>query len=102
MTFRVSISPSALSDIEEVIVWIKEYSPERADAWYTALLEAIFSLEQFPARCSFAPENKDIEGEIRQLLYKRHRIVFSIAENEVRIFRVRHSSQDKLSLEDFI
>ncbi|HXG64083.1 MAG TPA: type II toxin-antitoxin system RelE/ParE family toxin [Blastocatellia bacterium] len=104
MAYRVDISPSALQDAEDAYLWIKRQSPSRAGAWYEGLLEAIFSLENMPARCPLAPESEDIGIAIRQLLYGKkgsmYRILFTIGYDEatgedvVRIFRIRHSATE--------
>jgi len=83
MKFRVSISPSALTDAESAYLWIQERDPEMAEKWFDGLMEAIDSLESFPARCPVAAESEDVGIEIRQLLYGkskrfRYRILFSI------------------------
>jgi plasmid stabilization system protein ParE len=105
MAYRVDISPSALQDAEDAYLWIKQRSPSRAGAWYEGLLEAIYGLERMPARCSVAPESKDVGIMIRQLLYgkkaRTYRILFAIGhdsstdEDVVRIFRIRHSARLK-------
>lgn len=68
MAYRVDISLPALADAEEIYLWLKEHSPDRAGDWYEGLLAAIFSLENYPERCPVAPESADIGKEIRQLL----------------------------------
>jgi plasmid stabilization system protein ParE len=105
MAYRVDISPSALQDAEDAYLWIKRRAPSRAAAWYEGLLEAVFGLEQMPARCPVAPESKDLGMTIRQLLYGKtgsgYRILFAIAyddstgEDVVRILRIRHSARLK-------
>lgn len=97
MVFRVEISPSALADAEEAFLWIQQESPSKADEWYNGLVDAILSLENFPNRCPLAPESEDIGREIRQLLYKRHRILFGVTGDVVQVFRIRHTARDKLS-----
>ncbi|MGE0133308.1 MAG: type II toxin-antitoxin system RelE/ParE family toxin [Blastocatellales bacterium] len=103
MAYRVDISLPALADAEESYLWIKYQSPETAGDWYEGLLQAIFSLENFPLRCPIAPESDFVGREVRQLLYGKrpriHRILFGIEEDSetgedvVRIFRIWHSSR---------
>ncbi len=110
MAYRVDISPSALQDAEDAYLWIKEHDPGRAGVWYEGLLEAIYGLENLPARCSLAPESEDIGIAIRQLLYGKkgrvYRVLFAIGHDEttgedvVRIFRIRHSARLKLTPEE--
>ncbi len=110
MAYRVDISPSALQDAEDAYFWIKQRSPDSAGEWYEGLLEKIFSLENFPTRCTLAPESADIGMEIRQLLYGKkgqaYRILFGISFDEsagediVRIYRVRHSARKSITMDE--
>ncbi|MBI3895653.1 MAG: type II toxin-antitoxin system RelE/ParE family toxin [Acidobacteria bacterium] len=47
----------------------------------------IFTLESFPRRCSIGREQEYFEEELRQLIFKSHRIIFQI-EEKARIVRV--------------
>jgi len=110
MAYRVDISPSALQDAEDAYLWIKRRAPSRAAAWYEGLLEAVYGLEEMPARCPTAPESKDLGITIRQLLYGKkgsvYRILFAIGhddstgEDVVRIFRIQHSARLKATPEE--
>lgn len=110
MAFRVDIAPSALQDAEDAYLWIKAHAPSTAGDWYEGLLEAIFSLENFPLRCPLAPESQDIGKEIRQLLYgkrrRSYRILFGLSRDEttgdevVRIYRIRHHAQRRATAGD--
>jgi len=107
MTYRVDISLPALQDAESAFLWIRDFNLESAKSWYKGLLETIFSLEQFPARCPVAPESKFLGREIKQLLYgtgrRSYRIFFEIRESEkvVRVYRIWHSSRNWLTKEEF-
>lgn len=106
MQYRVDISPSALRDAEKSYLRFREQSPEKAVKWYKGLIEAIYSLENSPARCSIAPETRAFVIEIRQLLYGKNRQQFRIlfglsidsktGEDVVLIYRIRHSAQKYL------
>ena len=100
MVFRVEISPSALQDIENILIWMTENYPEIVEEWYLGILDAIRSLEKFPNRCPLARESEEIGLEIRQLLYKQHRIIFRVIDDSVVISRVRHIARDSLLSED--
>ena len=103
MAYRVDISIPALIDAENAFLFIRKDAPEAAKDWYENLLKTIFTLENFPLRCAVAPEGKDLNIEIRQLLYGKNkhsfRILFGISvdaetgENVVRIYRIRHGSR---------
>lgn len=107
MEFRVDISIPALQDAESAFLWIRDFNPQKAKAWYEGLLEAVFSLEESPQRCALAPESKFLGREIKQLVYGKrsqtYRIFFEIIESEkvVRIYRIWHSSRNWITKEDF-
>ena len=70
-----------------------ERSPLNADRWLQGLYDQIDTLERFPGRCSYAREREYLDDELRQLLYKSHRIVFHIdpATSTVFVVRVMHA-----------
>jgi plasmid stabilization system protein ParE len=92
MKFRVVIESPAQDDIENSFRWILEDSPQNAIAWYTGIREATLTLATFPERCPIAPENQYFDQEIRQRIFKSHRILFTIRENTVHVLHVRHST----------
>ena len=79
---------------------IREAAPIHAEKWLTGLFDAIFSLDEIPARCPVIPEAKELGYPARHLLYGKgrgvYRIIFHIREDEqlVRVLRVWHASRD--------
>lgn len=102
--FRVDIAPRGLADIEEAFVFIKAEAPARADSWLLGIIEAIHSLEDMPYRCSVAPESQAVGLEIRQLFYGKrsgvYRILFTIANDTIRVFHVRHAARRGLETDE--
>ncbi|BAY91415.1 MULTISPECIES: type II toxin-antitoxin system RelE/ParE family toxin [unclassified Tolypothrix] len=103
MTYKVEISPTAVADIEQIFLWMRESSVDIAHRWVRGCYEIMLTLEKFPKRCPMSPESDYMGIEIRQLLYKKQfRILFTVNEipeensGIVRIHRVRHGSQDRL------
>ncbi|MEX2315798.1 MAG: type II toxin-antitoxin system RelE/ParE family toxin [Pirellulales bacterium] len=102
----VIISGPAERDIEVAYAWWKKNrSEEQANRWYTSILAEIRSLSSMPERCSMAEERDLLSAGVRQLLFglgrrATHRVVFAIDGDDVIVLRVRHSSQDALSLDD--
>lgn len=103
MTYHVEISPTAVADIEQIFLWMRETSPDQAYRWVRGCYEIMLTLEKFPKRCPMSPESKYMSMEVRQLLYKKQfRILFTVTESSeenegtVRIHRVRHGSQQTL------
>lgn len=61
--------------------------------WYYDIQDAIASLQEFPYRCSVAPEAAIIGREIRQLWVgkgRTHRILFVVEDDTVAIIHIRH------------
>jgi plasmid stabilization system protein ParE len=103
MTYQIKISPTAIADIENIFLFIKENDPERAYRWVRGCYEIMLTLENFPKRCALAIESKYMEIEVRQLLYqKQFYILFTVNEEleehsgVIHIHRVRHGSQQRL------
>ena len=103
---KVRITQPAEQDMQAALEWWRENrSVEQAARWYRGIRKAVASLRSRPERCPEAPEADLLPQGMRQLLFgigrrPTHRIVFTIADQEVRILRVRHSSQDALRGED--
>lgn len=73
MAFRVDVTEPALADSEEYVRFIREVrrEPEAAERWFRGLVDAVYSLEEFPDRCPPIPEQSDFRIEIRHLIYFR-------------------------------
>ena len=78
MTYAVVILPEAEDDIIDAFLFIQNDSPMNANRWIHGLYEAIGALETFPMRFGLARENDDVPQELRQMIYKSHRIIFEI------------------------
>lgn len=96
MSYNIIVHPAADEDLQRAAHWIAQYSPEKATLWYFNALEAIESLRNFPARCSFARERETFRLEIRQRLFDKYRILFLIEDETVYVLRVRHQAQQTL------
>jgi plasmid stabilization system protein ParE len=55
----------------------------------------IDSLERFPERCPYAREREYLEVDLRQLVYKSHRVVFHVdkPKRTVYVLYVRHGKR---------
>ena len=103
---RIVVTAPARQDIQSAYEWwALNRSEDQAIRWYDGIYKAIDSLKKSPGRCSRASESELLDQDIRQLLYglsanPTHRILFAIDERTVVILRVRHTSQDALTLAD--
>ena len=66
--------------------------------WRRGLLYAAQAVEQFPQRCPLAPESGP-GLEIRQLVYGRYRVLFTITLDTVCILHIRHGARQRLQPE---
>jgi plasmid stabilization system protein ParE len=100
MAFRVSVTPEAERDAEEILSWLQEQEAgETGLRWFKGL-EAIASLSAMPERGALALENRSFPFELRQLLYgkrRRYRILYTIEGNTVFILRIRRPGQQPLT-----
>jgi plasmid stabilization system protein ParE len=91
--FRVITTPDAEADILAAHDWIARESPDGAVLWVNGLESAIASLRRLPRRCPRAPESEAFLLEIRQLIYKSHRVLFTIEARSVVVLHVRHAAR---------
>lgn len=95
MKYQVIVTPEAQAEIRESFAYIHERSPLNAARWLRALYGQIDTLERSPERCVFAREREYLDEDLRQLVFKSHRIVFTVERKEKRVYvlYVRHASQ---------
>jgi len=91
--YRVRIAPPALVDAVAAHEYISLDSPAAADRWFEGLIRAIDTLTLHPRRYPMAREARRFRKEIRQLLYKSHRVLFTIDGDEVRVLYVHHAAR---------
>ena len=70
MSYRVTLQPPALDDLDRAYEWIAKRSPENAQRWYTGFVQALQTLSEHPERCGLAPESRVVGREIRQFIYR--------------------------------
>ncbi len=88
--FQVKVDDEAWREAMRAFWRIREEAPLNAERWLQGLSDAIESLEQMPRRCALARENEFFEEELRQLVFKSHRIVFTIRGDTVHVLFIRH------------
>jgi len=101
MKYRVEVTETAWTEVEEAYDWLAKHSPQAAIRWRSSLLEAVESLEIMPARCHLAPESKTWKREIRELLHGKrrgiYRILFEIRGDTVYVVKIRHGARRLLT-----
>lgn len=90
MKYTVLLHPGAEDEILESYEWGVEYwGRSAADKWIRGLYSAVFGrLTHYPKRCPIAPESAVSEGEVRQLLVGRYRVLFQISGRNVIVLHV--------------
>ena len=93
MKYVVIVTPEAQSNIAAAYEYIAQHSPASADKWLLELYKKIDGLEQYPRRFGYAREQAHFADEIRQLVFKSHRIIFTIDDSmrTVHVAFVRHA-----------
>jgi plasmid stabilization system protein ParE len=102
MIYDVIVTPAAEYDIAEAFAYIHARAPENAKRWIRGLYKLVGKLELMPKRCGRAREADDLGLDLRQVVFKSHRIVFRIdeASRVVRVLRVFHGARLGLSREE--
>lgn len=105
MSFHVILLPQAEQDVDAIVAWLHARSPQGAAAWHRSCLAAIESLERTAVSCGRAPEDKDHQACIQQILFKTrrgrtYRALFTIREDNVYVLHVRGPGQNLLTREE--
>jgi plasmid stabilization system protein ParE len=101
MAYTVRTLPRAEFDAQQIYEWLKSKSPDGAIRWWLAFLDACDRLKLQPLSHALAPEDERSGREIRQILFKTshgriYRALYVVAENEVRVVRIRGPGQPDL------
>ena len=107
MTFDIKYSDVADMEIEETYMWIFSRDPIRADEWQSGLDASIRTLAEFPTRCPLAFEDEHFPFEVRQHLFGRYRVLFTLLDTDndgiadtVRVLHVRHGARRRIGEEE--
>jgi plasmid stabilization system protein ParE len=96
--YRVIVTPEAQQSISTYYDYIAASSPMNAGKWATGLYRKIDRLELFPRGLGTAREQPFFDAELRQLIYKSHRIIYTIDDKAkaVIVVQVRHAKRRPL------
>ncbi len=100
MKYRVEITPTAEAEVEEAFDYIYSKSPQNAEKWRKGLYDVAATLDRFPEGCSFALENDSVDFDVRQKLYGRYRILFTVMNHRVIVLHVRHAARRAMESEE--
>jgi plasmid stabilization system protein ParE len=105
MTYNIILQPIAQSDIDRIIGYLAERSPQGAVAWGKAWDDLLDELRVRPESFGLAPESSYHEDEIHQALFKTrrgrtYRALFVVVYDTVHVIHVRGPGQDLVSPEE--
>lgn len=103
--FRVRVLPRAREDLDRIVGWIHERSPEGAARLLIAFEKIQTSLKKSPEAFSKAPEADLLGIELRQAFFRTgkgntYRMIVRCLGREVQILRVRGPGQPSLTAEE--
>ncbi len=84
-------SIGALEDIESISSYISQDFPEKASEIVRGIIEKIEQLKRFPKLGRKFPDRDD--ERIREIIFKKYRIVYEIKEEIVEILVIAHGSR---------
>ena len=91
--YQVNLTQQAQNDLEQIFYYIADDSINNATNFVLQLEKKVYSLEGFPDRNPFIPENEFFGTDYRHLIYKKYRIVYRIIEKSVFILRIFHGAK---------
>lgn len=95
MAYTIELSTSAFADIDAIVGHIQSDSLINATRWRKGLFEKIETLHLFPSGCAIAPEDDYCPFEVRQTMFGKYRVLFTVVENLslVYVVSVHHGSR---------
>jgi len=85
MSFKLRVLPLADRDLQSIFDFISEQSPEGAERWWNAFLDAATRATLHPEQYPFAAENVLVVQELRQFFFFSSKPV--VAKNIGRFLR---------------
>ena len=105
MSFRVRVLRVADREVNAIVQWLFDRSPDGAARWISAFDDALKRLANDPQQCGLAPESEFVNYELRQIFFgtkagRRFRAIFTIVDDEVLILHVRGPDQRELRADE--
>jgi toxin ParE1/3/4 len=91
--YKIHVTATAQADLEQIYCYIAQDSPNEAGRFITQIEKAMVSLATLPERHALIPENQFFGTDYRHLTYKKYRIIYRVAKNEVFILRIFQGSK---------
>lgn len=105
MKFKAHLLWRAQRDLDHILAWLNERSPQGAASWLRRWDETFTILESSANEYGLAPEGEDHEFEVRQILFRTrkgrdYRALYTIQGSEVYVMHIRAPGQDLVPPEE--
>ncbi len=89
---KIEWAEPALVDLESIRDYIRKDSEHYATRFVGRIIEAVETLEKFPEMGRPVPEAE--QGDIRELLFHNHRIIYRVETSRILVLIVIHGARD--------
>lgn len=105
MKFNARLLWRAQRDLDHILAWLSERSPQGAASWLRRWDETFAVLESSADEHGLAPEGEGLELEVRQILFRtrkgrEYRALYTIQGADVYIMHIRAPGQDFVAPEE--
>jgi plasmid stabilization system protein ParE len=87
----VVVAAAARRDLREIRRFIERDSPRAAQRTAASIIAAARRLQDFPESGRVVPELR--RADVREVIYRRYRIIYHLASARVRVVMVLHSAR---------
>ena len=87
---RITWMPQAIKDLDTILGYIELDSGYYAKITIQKIFSVVEQLKRFPQIGRIVPEKND--PNLREMLYRNYRIVYTYSENDIYVLTVFHSS----------
>ena len=91
--YKINITKNAQNDLEHIFFYIAADNINNAKKFILELEEKIYSLDTFPERFAYIPENHFFGTSYRHLIHKKYRAIYKITNGSLYILRVMHGAK---------
>jgi plasmid stabilization system protein ParE len=105
MSYRVELSRRAERDVDQILSWIHERSPQGAASWFKCWTKVLSGIEDHPNLALLAPEDEHHDEDIHNRTFKtrsgrKYRVIFVIRDDVVFVTHVRGAGQGMIPPEE--
>lgn len=98
MKFNIRINPAAISDVQEIVVYIAEDNPGAATKMGNSIYSSIEKLADFPEIGGSLSSKINIKTDYRFLMCGVYLIFYKVEGEFVSVYRVLNGVRDYLSI----